>query len=291
MVTKAITRVHIYLDAIKFEHTIFALPFAYLGMLLAAHGLPSLHQFIWITLAMVGARSLALALNRLIDAEQDAHNPRTAGRALPRGLMRPQEMGGIALAATGLLFISAWQLNTLCLALSPVAVGILGGYSFTKRFTWLCHFILGIADGIAPIGGWLAVNPTISPANLLPPLLLGLAVALWVGGFDLIYSCQDIAFDRANHLYSIPACFGSRVALRLSAFMHAGTIGLLLTTGIVLHLMWIYWVGLTVTAVLIVYEHYLVDPHDFSRLHVAFFNINGYIAVVVFAFTAAAIFI
>src|SRR5258706_8405454 len=215
-------RTRIFLDAIKFEHTIFALPFAYLGMVLAAraqHGWPGLDKIIWITLAMAGARTLAMALNRLIDAGADALNPRTANRALPRRLLLPREMLLFALAAAVLLVVSAWQLNPLCLKLVPVALVFLVVYSYTKRFTWLCHLVLGLADGIAPIGGWLAVNPTLSAANLLPPLLLGLAVTAWVGGFDLIYSCQDLDFDRSMGLLSIPVRFGVAVALRLSTVM------------------------------------------------------------------------
>jgi 4-hydroxybenzoate polyprenyltransferase len=196
-----------------------------------------------------------------------------------------------ALGALALFAFSAWKLNLLCFILLPVALAFLVGYPYTKRFTWLCHLILGLADGIAPIGGWIAVNPTISVANLLPPFLLGLAVAAWVGGFDLIYSCQDLDFDRQMGLYSIPARFNVAAALALSTVMHTLTIGLLLIVGILLHLGLIYWAGLAISTALLIYEHQLVNPTDLSKLNVAFFNMNGYIALVVFLSTFIAIYI
>ncbi len=286
-----IKKIGVLYEAIKFEHTIFALPFAYLGMVLAARGLPTIWQVMWITLAMVGARSFAMALNRLVDASQDALNPRTANRALPKRLLKPIEMLLFALASLALFAFSAWELNPLCLLLLPVALVFLVGYPYTKRFTWLCHLVLGLADGIAPIGGWIAVNPTISLANLLPPLLLGLAVAAWVGGFDLIYSCQDLDFDHQTGLHSIPVRFGVASALTLSTLTHILTIALLLIVGILLHLGLIYWAGLLIAAALLAYEHRLVSPTDLSKLNVAFFNMNGYIAVVVFLCTFLAIYI
>jgi 4-hydroxybenzoate polyprenyltransferase len=286
-----IKKINILTEAIKFEHTIFALPFAYLGMVLAAHGLPTLRQIVWITLAMAGARTFAMAINRLVDAGQDALNPRTANRALPRRLLKPIEMLLFALAALALFAFSAWQLNPLCFILLPIALVFLTGYPYTKRFTALCHLALGLADGIAPIGGWLAVNPTISLANLLPPFLLGLAVAAWVGGFDLIYSCQDLDFDRQMGLHSVPVRFSIATALALSTLAHILTIALLVMVGILLHLGLIYWLGLAIALALIVYEHQLVNPADLSKLNVAFFNMNGYIAVVVFVCTFLAIYI
>jgi 4-hydroxybenzoate polyprenyltransferase len=292
VVQGAASKTRIFLEAIKFEHTIFALPFAYLGMVLAAraaHGWPGWDKLFWITVAMAGARTLAMALNRLIDAGQDAQNPRTAARALPRRLLRPAEMLLFAVIAGVLLVVAASRLNPLCLALSPVAVLFLVGYSYTKRFTWLCHFALGLTDGIAPIGGWLAVNPTLSLANWAPPILLGLAVAAWVGGFDLIYSCQDIAFDRAHGLRSIPARFGAEAALRVSEALHGASVGLLAAVGGLLALAWPFWIGVGVAAWLLIWEHRLVHPEDFSRLDVAFFNMNGYLAVSVFACSLLAV--
>jgi 4-hydroxybenzoate polyprenyltransferase len=244
-----------------------------------------------VTLAMAGARTVAMAVNRLADASMDALNPRTSNRALPQRLLKPAEMAGFAVVAGFVLVFSAAQLNPLCLALSPVAVLFLLGYSYTKRFTWLCHFVLGLTDGIAPIGGWLAINPTISVANLVPPLLLGLAVAAWVGGFDLIYSCQDIAFDKAHGLHSIPARFGAQRALEISEIMHGASVGLRAAVGGLLGLAWPFWIGVGVAAWLLIWEHRLVHPEDFSRLDVAFFNMNGYLAVSVFAFSLLAVII
>jgi 4-hydroxybenzoate polyprenyltransferase len=289
---RAVSKTRTFLEAIKFEHTIFALPFAYLGMVLAArasHGWPGLDKIIWITLAMAGARTLAMALNRLIDAGLDALNPRTANRALPRKLLRPGEMALFAVAAAALLAFSAWQLNPLCFKLVPVALLFLVGYSYTKRFTWLCHLALGLTDGIAPIGGWLAVNPTLSLANGTPPLLLGLAVAFWVGGFDLIYACQDIDFDRTHGLQSVPARFGSARALQVSEMAHGASIGLLAAVGGLLGLAWPFWIGVAAAAWLLMWEHRLVRPDDFTHLDLAFFNINGYIALAVFTFSLLAV--
>lgn len=289
-----VRKIRVLLDSIKFEHTIFALPFAYLGAALAAHassGWPGWGPLIWVTLAMAGARTVAMAVNRLADASMDALNPRTANRALPQRLLKPAEMALFALAAGALMVFSAAQLNPLCLALTPVAALFLVGYSYTKRFTWLCHFVLGLTDGIAPIGGWLAINPTISVANLLPPLLLGLAVAAWVGGFDLIYSCQDIAFDKAHGLKSLPARFGPERALQISEIMHGASVGLLAAVGGMLGLAWPFWIAVGCAAWLLIWEHRLVHPDDFSKLDVAFFNMNGYLAVSVFVFTLAAVII
>ncbi len=286
-----IKKISIFYEGIKFEHTIFALPFAYLGMVLAAHGLPSGWQVLWVTVAMVGARSFAMAINRLVDASQDALNPRTANRALPRRLLKPFEMLLFALVSLAVFAFAAWKLNTLCLILLPVALVFLVGYPYTKNFTWLCHLVLGLADGIAPIGGWLAVNPTLSVTNLLPPFLLGLAVAAWVGGFDLIYACQDLDFDRKMGLHSFPVRFGIAASLLLSTLMHALTIVLLVVVGLLLHLGLIYWLGLAIATGLLVYEHRLVSPGDLSRLNVAFFNMNGYIAVIVFVCTYIAMYV
>jgi 4-hydroxybenzoate polyprenyltransferase len=275
-------KVRVFLEAIKFEHTIFALPFAYLGMLLAAGGAPTLPQFIWITVAMASARTLAMALNRLIDRELDARNPRTANRALPRRLLSAGEMGGFALASGLILTLAAWQLNPLCLELLPGAVVILVGYSYTKRFTWLCHAVLGIADGLAPVGAWVAVSGTISPVALL----LGFAVAAWIGGFDLLYACQDVAIDRAQGLHSVPARFGIRAALNGAKVAHVLTVLALVGVGVALGLGVVYWIGVIAAAGLLIYEHSLLKPDDLSRLDMAFFNVNGYIAVILFLATA-----
>ncbi len=280
-------RVALYLEAVKFEHTIFALPFAYLGMALAAGGLPTLAQFWWVTLAMAGARTLAMAANRLIDWRLDALNPRTAGRALPRGLLSTVDMVGLCLISFLVLALAAWQLNELCLQLLPAAVVVLVGYPYTKRFTWLSHWILGLADGLAPVGGWIAVSGQLA----WQPLVLGLAVGIWIAGFDLIYACQDVHFDRAHGLCSVPARFGIAAALRLSAASHAATVVLLGLLGYALGLGFPFWLGLAAAAALLVYEHRLVRPDDLSRLDVAFFNVNGYIAVIVFVGTFVSLFL
>lgn len=285
-------KLKVFLEAIKFEHTIFALPFAYLGMILAergSRGWPGWGPLLWITLAMVGARTLAMALNRLIDARIDAINPRTANRAIPKRLIQPREMTLYAVAAALLLAFSAWQLNWLCLALTPVALLFLVGYSYTKRFTWLCHFALGLTDGIAPIGGWLAVRPELTIANWIPPLLLGLAVAMWVGGFDLIYACQDVDFDRVHGVHSIPVRFGTARALQVSEMMHGASVGLLAAVGGLLALAWPFWIAVGVAAWLLMWEHRLVRPDDFAHIDLAFFNINGYIAVSVFSLSLLAV--
>lgn len=280
-------KTRILMENVKFEHSIFALPFAYLGMVLAARGLPTLHQFVWITVAMISARTLAMSVNRLADWPEDARNPRTMRRPLPQGLLGGWEVAGFAVASLAILTFAAWQLNTLALQLLPLAVVILVGYNFTKRFTWLCHFILGLADGGAPLGGWIAVTGTLS----WEPVLLALALGFWVGGFDLIYACQDVDFDRANGLYSVPARFGIAVSLTQARIWHALTILLLAIVGILSALSWPYWLGLAVASALLAYEHSLVSPNDLSRLNMAFFNVNGYIAVIVFAAAAFSIYL
>ena len=273
------TRLGTFLEAIKFEHTIFALPFAYVGMLLAADGVPTVEKIVWITVAMAGARTLAMVLNRLIDREIDARNPRTANRALPRGLLAPREMAGYALVAAVVLGVAAWQLKPLCLALMPGAVVLLVGYSYTKRFTWLCHLALGAAIGLAPVGAWVGVTGRIDPQSLI----LWLAVGAWIAGFDVLYACQDVEVDRAQRLHSIPARFGIGAALGVSAGLHVITVAALVWVGMLAGLGAPYWLAVGAAAVLLVYEHALLRPHDLSRLNVAFFNVNGYIALVVLA--------
>jgi 4-hydroxybenzoate polyprenyltransferase len=277
-----VSRLSTFLEAIKFEHTIFALPFAYVGMLLAAHGLPSAAQFVWITVAMAAARTFAMALNRLIDREIDARNPRTAARAIPRGLLSPREVALYGLIALILLTIAAWQLNPLCLILMPGAVVLLTGYSYTKRFTWLCHGVLGAAIGLAPVGAWAAITARVDP----PSLVLWLAVAAWIAGFDLLYACQDVAIDRAQGLYSVPARFGIAPTLVASSALHALTVVSLVWIGLLLGLGVVYWLGVAVAIVLLIYEHSLLKPTDLSRLNLAFFNVNGYIALVLLAAVA-----
>lgn len=271
-------QVKILLDNIKFEHTIFALPFAYLGMTLAANGLPTLAQFIWITLAMAAARTLAMSLNRLIDRELDARNPRTMNRPLPRGQISPRAVAAIVVGAFIVFEIAAWQLNWLCLVLSPLALIFLVGYHYTKRFTWLCHWVLGFTDGIAAAGGWVAVRAALDPLAFL----LWFVVIVWMAGFDLIYACQDVKVDRREGLHSFPARFGIVAALTMARGMHALTVLALATVGIVANLGMIFWLGVFIVAALLAYENAIVKPNDLSRVNLAFFNVNGYISVIVF---------
>ncbi|MBI4788525.1 MAG: UbiA family prenyltransferase [Chloroflexi bacterium] len=268
----------IFLDMIKFEHTIFALPFAYLGMVLAANGLPTLYQFVWITIAMGAARTVAMSLNRLIDRELDARNPRTMNRPLPRGLITPRAVAAISFAAFLVFEFAAWQLNWLCFVLSPLALIFLVGYHFAKRFTWLSHWVLGFTDGIAAAGGWVAVRASLDPLAFL----LWFVVIVWMAGFDLIYACQDIDVDRRDGLQSVPARFGIATALVLARVNHAITVIALAAVGLVAGLGWPFWAGWVGVALLLAYENAIVKPNDLSRLNLAFFNVNGYISVLVF---------
>jgi len=270
---------------IKFEHTVFALPFAYLGMVLAAGGWPTWRQFAWITVAMVSARTLAMAANRLIDRHLDARNPRTADRDLPRGRIGVPTVMTAMGWSLAMLTIAAWQLNALCLQLLPFAVLFLIGYAYTKRFTWLSHWILGLTDGAAAAGAWIAVRARFD----LPAFLLWVAVTFWIAGFDLLYACQDVDFDRREGLYSVPAQFGIPTALRWAQVCHGLTVLLLAAVGAVMELAWPYWLGWLAVTGLLIYEHSLVHPDDLSRLDVAFFNVNGYISVIAFVSTLVAL--
>jgi len=270
--------VRYFLEAIKVEHTVFALPFAYLGMVLAARGWPGWHAFLWITVAMAAARTTAMCSNRLIDRHVDARNPRTAGRHLPRGLLKPWQLTVAAVVSAAVFVVAAWQLNPLCLALSPIALAFLVGYSYTKFFTWTSHWILGFVDGAAAAGAWIAVRGTIE----LPAWLLWFAVTVWVAGFDLLYACQDVEFDRREGLHAVPARFGVAAAIRAARVSHALTAAALAAVGWVMGLGLAYWLGWLVVVGLLGYEHSLVSADDLSRLDVAFFNVNGYISVITF---------
>ncbi|HEX6079989.1 MAG TPA: UbiA-like polyprenyltransferase, partial [Methylomirabilota bacterium] len=212
------------------------------------------------------------------DRVLDARNPRTAGRHLPTGLLTPAQVGAAAAAAAALFFVSAWMLNPLCLALAPLAVLFLVGYSYTKRFTWLSHWILGFTDGIAAAGGWIAVRAAFAP----PVYVLWFALTVWIAGFDLLYACQDVDFDRRHRLHSVPARFGIPAALATARACHVLTVAAFALLGVMMGLGWLYWLGVAAVAGLLVYEHSLVSPTDLSRLDVAFFNVNGYIAVILF---------
>jgi 4-hydroxybenzoate polyprenyltransferase len=245
-------------------------------MVLAAGGWPGWWTVLWVTVAMAGGRTCAMASNRVIDRLSDARNPRTAGRHLPRGLLQARELKVLAGAGALLMVAAAGMLNPLCLALSPLALIFLVGYSYTKYFTWTTHWILGFTDGIAAGGGWLAVTGRLE----LPALVLWFALTVWIAGFDLIYACQDVAFDRAHGVYSVPARFGVATALRAARVNHALTAGALAALGWLTGLGPVYWAGWLAIVALLVYEHSLVSPADLSRLGVAFFNVNGYIAVI-----------
>jgi 4-hydroxybenzoate polyprenyltransferase len=274
---RALSKLGHLLDAIKFEHTVFALPFAYIAMLLAAGGWPGAWTAGWVTAAMVGARTCAMATNRVVDRWIDARNPRTAGRHLPRGVLGVGELRLLAAAGAALMLVAAAMLNPLCLALAPLALVCLVGYSYTKRFTWASHWILGFTDGIAAAGGWIAVRGAFET----PALVLWLALTVWIAGFDLIYACQDVEVDRAQGLHSVPARFGVATALVLARLNHALTAAALAWLGVLMGLGVFYWLGWLAVVGLLVYEHSLVRPGDLSRLDMAFFNVNGYIAVIV----------
>jgi 4-hydroxybenzoate polyprenyltransferase len=264
-----------YYRLVKFEHTIFALPFAYVGALLAVDGIPSGHDLFWITLAMVAARSLAMALNRLIDAQIDARNPRTATRELPSGALTAGAVVAFCVASLLVYLIAVWQLDPLVRWLSPIPVIAFVVYPYLKRFTWLCHVWLGAVDGLAPIGAWAAIT------NHLPwqSWLLGAAVALWVGGFDLYYALFDVEVDRAQRLHSVVTRFGVRGAFLGARLAHALTVACLVGVGLGLAVGALYWVGVAVVAGLLAYEHALVRPDDLRRLDAAFFTMNGVISV------------
>jgi len=263
---------------IKFEHSVFALPFALVGALLAARTaghLPTWQQILWIVVAMVGARSAAMTINRIADIEFDARNPRTASRALPAGQLSLGFAWFFTLAASALLIIAAWRLNPLALKLSPLALAILFLYSYTKRFTALSHFVLGFCLGISPAAAWIAVRGSLDARMLI----LCAAVTLWVGGFDVLYACQDVDFDRSAGLHSIPKRFGIARALQIARVMHLAMVALLTWLAMSFHLAWPAWAGITVVALLLGYEHSLVKPNDLSKMNAAFFTVNGYISL------------
>lgn len=283
----------VVLGMIKIEHTLFALPFALLGMMLAAEGWPSWRTVGWIVVAMVGARSAAMGFNRLADRKIDAENPRTASRALPAGLVTPAWVAGFVVASVALLVLAAWRLNPLTLALSPLAVLILLGYSYTKRFTWGAHLVLGLALSGAPLGAWIAVRGSVEAT----PFLLAAAVLTWVAGFDVLYALQDREFDQGRGLHSIPARFGVVGALWISGVLHVATLTFLAALpfayaagggpGGATSLGWLYGLGWLGCLALLAYQHWIVRPGDLSRLDAAFFTANGALALWLFAATAA----
>ncbi len=274
----------ITLEMIKIEHTLFALPFAFLGAVLAAHGFPSAWQIFWIVVAMVGARSAAMAFNRLADKSIDAANPRTSMRAIPAGLLSTNFVALFTAASSILFFIAAYELNQLTLLLSPIALASVLFYSYTKRFTSFSHLVLGWCLSIAPTGAWIAVRGAIdSPV----PLLLSLAVMLWTAGFDVIYACQDYEFDVKAGLNSIPQKFGIANALWIARILHLGMFAALLAVYALTGLHWIGLIGIFATAALLIYQHSIVKANDLSRLNAAFFTTNAVVSIILFLTVAA----
>ena len=269
-------KIRIILEMIKFEHTIFALPFAVMSMFLASGGIPKLVKISWILVAMVGARSCAMSFNRIVDANIDANNPRTAVRAIPSGHLKTWETWIFTMISASLLILAAFKLNPLAFRLSPLALIITMVYSYTKRFTSFSHFWLGISLAISPIGAWIAIKGRFD----ILPILLGLAVMFWTAGFDIIYACQDFDFDKQNGLHSIPVKFGIRVSLWFSSGMHIFAVCILIGIGIISELGSTYLTGVGIVVAILIYEHAIVKPDDLSRVNLAFFTLNGMVSLV-----------
>ncbi len=269
---------------IKFEHTLFALPFAFASMFIASNGLPTLHFTIWVVVAMVGARSFAMGINRLVDADIDAINPRTSNRDIPQGKITKKTTLGYIIVSLIVFFFAAFMLNTLSLMLAPIPIIVFLLYSYTKRFTNMCHLVLGLALGLAPIGAWIGVTGEI---NSVVPFILCLAIIVWVAGFDILYAIQDIDFDREQGLHSIPATFGIGGSLFIARSLHVIAFSLFLALKFYAGLGNIYLAGVLITGAFMFYEHSLVSKNDLSKLGLAFFNINAYISVVLCLFTLA----
>jgi 4-hydroxybenzoate polyprenyltransferase len=279
--TEALVRYpRLFASLVKVEHTVFALPFAYIGAFLAVDGVPRARDLLWITVAMVGARSLAMALNRLIDAGIDARNPRTAGRELPRGVLRHWQVLLFSLASLAVFLVAVYQLAPIVRWLWPIPVAAFVVYPYLKRWSWVSHFWLGAVDGLAPLGAWAAIT------NELPweAWALGGAVAFWVAGFDLFYALFDLDVDRAQGLHSLAARFGVGAAFAGARLCHAATVAFLVAAGLGLAVGVLYWIGVAAVAGLLLYEHSLVSPRDRRRLDMAFFTMNGVISLTFFAF-------
>src|SRR5215469_13651132 len=282
------SRIRTVLEMIKFEHSVFALPFALVGALLAArvttHGWPTLRQVVWIVVAMVAARSAAMTINRIVDLRYDKENPRTKMRALATGALSISFAWLFTIIAIALFLVAAWQLNSLALKLAPVALVILFFYSFTKRFTNWSHLFLGFALGISPAAAWIAITGSLDWRMLI----LCAAVTLWVGGFDVLYACQDVEYDKEAGLFSVPKQFGIAKALVIARVMHVGVVALLSWLAWSFGLPWPAWTGIVVVAALLAYEHSLVKANDLSKLNAAFFTVNGYISMLFLLFWGAA---
>jgi 4-hydroxybenzoate polyprenyltransferase len=281
-------KIRTVLEMIKFEHSVFALPFALVGAMLAARASgarwPGAWQIFWIVVAMVGARSAAMTMNRIADVDYDRRNPRTKMRALPAGQLTLGFAAAFTVVAAAVLVFAAWKLNSLALKLSPVALAMLFLYSYTKRFTMWSHLVLGFCLGISPAAAWIAIRGSLDPHMLI----LCAAVTLWVGGFDVLYACQDIEFDHQAGLFSIPKRFGIARSLGIARAMHLAMVALLVWLGWSFGLGWPAWAGIVVVAALLGYEHSLVKPNDLSKMNAAFFTVNGYISLLFLLFWGAA---
>lgn len=282
-----LTTLRLYFGMIRFSHTVFALPFAVMGALLAAGGMPAVGTLWWILVAMVGARSGAMGMNRIADRHFDAQNPRTRERALPQGKISPRAAAAFVAGSFLVFLVAAWMLNPLCFALAPLAIAIVCGYSYTKRFTTGSHLVLGLALALAPIGAWIAVTGSVG----VPALILGASVLFWVAGFDILYAFMDIEFDRRVGLLSIPARFGVANGLLVAGLFHGLTIVLLAVLMPALDLGPVYGIGLGCAAGLLLYEHLLVHRHGLAKLNTAFFNLNGILSIGMLLATAGDLFL
>ncbi|WP_037289266.1 UbiA-like polyprenyltransferase [Saccharibacillus sacchari] len=278
-------KIRVFLEMIKIEHTLFALPFAFMGMLLGSvviNGhLPSWAQAGWILLAMIGARSAAMGMNRLIDRYIDAKNPRTEKRAIPAGLLKTSEVAIFVVVFLGLFLWATWELSRFALTLFPIALALILLYSYTKRFTWLCHIVLGATIALAPLGGWAAVTDSFSWSSLV----FYIAIAFWTAGFDVIYACDDIDFDRKEGIYSIPSRFGLEKALKIAQGFHIVTAIGLISLVFITPLGWWYAAGVVIACSILFYQHRIVKPSDLSRVQTAFFTMNSWLSSIVFVFT------
>ena len=274
-------KIAILLEMIKFEHTVFALPFALMGAFLSARGVPEMSTFAWVIMAMVGARTCAMGFNRIVDREFDKLNPRTASRALPARTVKLSEAWAMVILAAGLFFFACYNLNELTLMLSPFALGLTLFYSLTKRFTWLCHVVLGLALAFSPLGGWVAVAGTLKHY----PYVLSLGVLFWVAGFDAVYACLDADFDARVGLFSLPARFGRQKAFRIAVLFHLMAFILFVLTGILSRLNFLYYLGIALTGAALFYQHIVVNPRDLSRIQLSFFTMNGIISLTLFVAT------
>ncbi len=274
-------KIAILLEMIKFEHTVFALPFAFMGAFLSAQGVPGRVTFGWIVLAMVGARTCAMGFNRIVDRKFDKLNPRTSSRALPANAVKLSEAWGMVILSGGLFFLACYNLNQLTLILSPFALSLTLFYSLTKRFTWLCHIVLGLALAFSPLGGWVAVSGSLHGY----PFVLSAGVLFWVAGFDTVYACLDADFDNKIGLFSLPSRFGRKNAFRVAVFFHVIAFFLFILTGIISRLNLIYYIGIFFTGAALFYQHIAVTPRDLSRIQLSFFTLNGMISLTLFVST------